>query len=54
MTKFMIEASECLSDALLRRRNAKELEQLPAEFEFKSSSFKSHKHDPQQCDLIIC
>jgi hypothetical protein len=24
------------------------------EFEFKSSNFREHGHDPQQCDLLVC
>jgi hypothetical protein len=53
---FMIEAiRSAFPDALLRRRNAKGTwNSCKAEFEFKSSNFKSHKHDPNQCDLIIC
>jgi len=53
---FMIEAIRAaFPDALLRRRNAKGTwNSCRAEFEFRSSSFKLHKHDPKQCDLIIC
>ncbi|MBN2381329.1 winged helix-turn-helix domain-containing protein [bacterium] len=53
---FMIEAiRNAFPDALLRRRNAKGTwNSCKAEFEYKSSNFKSHKHDPNQCDLIIC
>lgn len=53
---FMIEAiRSAFPDALLRRRNAKGTwNSCRAEFEFKSSSFRLHKHDPKQCDLIIC
>jgi hypothetical protein len=24
------------------------------EFEYKSSHFKTHKHDPEKCDIIVC
>jgi len=53
---FMIEGiRSSFPDALLRRRNAKGTwNSCRAEFEFKSSFFKLHKHDPRQCDLIIC
>lgn len=53
---FMIEAiRSAFPDALLRRRNAKGTwNSCRAEFEFRSSSFRAHKHDPKQCDLIIC
>jgi len=29
-------------------------ERVKIEFEFKSSNFKKHGHDPEQCDLIVC
>ncbi len=53
---FMIEGiRSAFPDALLRRKNTKGTwNSCRAEFEFKSSSFKYHKHDPKQCDLIIC
>jgi hypothetical protein len=53
---FMIEGiRSAFPDALLRRKNAKGTwNSCRAEFEFRSSNFKSHKHDPNQCDIIIC
>ncbi len=53
---FMIEGIRSgFPDALLRRKNNKGTwNSCRAEFEFKSSNFKVHKHDPCQCDLIIC
>ena len=29
-------------------------EKTTIEFEFSSSNFKKHNHDPDQCDLIVC
>jgi hypothetical protein len=53
---FMIEGvRSAFPDALLRRKNSKGTwNSCRAEFEFRSSSFKYHKHDPKQCELIIC
>ena len=34
--------------------NSKTGESYRAEFEYNSSSFYVHKHDPSNCDLIIC
>lgn len=53
---FMIEGiRSAFPDALLRRKNSKGTwNSCRAEFEFRSSSFKLHKHNPHQCDLIIC
>jgi len=42
-------------DAQLARKDEKgTYKPIKAEFEFKSSQFKLHGHDPKQCDLIIC
>jgi hypothetical protein len=27
---------------------------VSVEFEYKSSNFSQHHHDPNQCDMIIC
>jgi len=37
-------------DALIRRGDI----EYRAEFEFRSSSFYHHKHDPRKTDLVIC
>lgn len=37
-------------DAIVKRDDAT----YAVEFEFKSSNFWLHKHDPMKCDLIIC
>ena len=53
---FMIEGIRAkFPDALLRRKNEKgRWISCKAEFEFRSSHFRDHKHDPTQCDIIIC
>jgi len=53
---FRIEAIRSkFPDALLRRKNIKgKWTSCKAEFEYRSSDFKTHGHDPKQCDLIIC
>lgn len=53
---FMIEGIRSgFPDALLRRKNQKgNWSSCRAEFEFRSSNFNLHKHDPKGCDLIIC
>lgn len=52
---FMIEGiRNGFPDALLRKRNNKgKWTSCKAEFEYKSSFFKLHKHNPRLCDLII-
>ena len=41
-------------DAKGRRKIRKGWEDIWIEFEFKSSQFKVHGHDPKDCDAIIC
>jgi hypothetical protein len=41
-------------DCIGRRYNGKGWEKVAIEFEYKSSNFKQHKHDPKGCDIIIC
>lgn len=41
-------------DAKARRKTDKGWEDIWIEFEFKSSQFKTHKHDPKDCDIIVC
>ena len=35
-------------------RQQDQWERVRVEFEFKSSEFKNHGHDPSNCDLIVC
>jgi len=41
-------------DAKGRRKGRKGWEDIWIEFEFKSSHFKTHSHDPKECDVIVC
>lgn len=41
-------------DAKGRRKTSKGWEDIWIEFEFKSSHFKTHNHDPKECDIIVC
>lgn len=41
-------------DCIARRFTGKGWERIRVEFEFKSSSFKAHDHDPKECDMVIC
>lgn len=41
-------------DAKGRRKTSKGWEDVWIEFEYKSSHFKVHKHDPKECDIIVC
>lgn len=37
-----------------KKRHDGSFEDARIEFEFKSSSFKKHNHDPKDCDYIVC
>lgn len=37
-----------------RRTDNRRWERISIEFEFKSSNFKTHKHDSTLCELIVC
>jgi len=41
-------------DAKGRRKTTKGWVDVWIEFEFKSSYFKAHNHDPKECDIIVC
>jgi hypothetical protein len=41
-------------DCIARRQVEKGWERVAIEFEFKSSNFQQHGHDPNGCDLIVC
>jgi hypothetical protein len=41
-------------DCIAYRRSGEKEKLVRIEFEFRSSSFRSHKHDVKQCDLIVC
>lgn len=41
-------------DCVARRFTGKGWERLRIEFEFRSSAFKTHGHDPDVCDMVIC
>jgi len=41
-------------DCIARRFTGKGWERIRVEFEFRSSNFKLHGHDPKDCDVIVC
>ena len=41
-------------DMIGRIRTERGFEKRRIEFEYRSSSFKQHGHDPNNCDLIVC
>lgn len=41
-------------DCVARRFTGKGWERVLIEFEYSSSNFKLHKHNPDDCDIIVC
>jgi hypothetical protein len=41
-------------DCVARRKVDRGWERVAIEFEYKSSAFRRHRHDPDACDLIVC
>jgi len=41
-------------DCIAYRRVGDAEKRTKIEFEFRSSSFKTHRHDPAKCDVIVC
>lgn len=41
-------------DCVARRYTGKGWERILIEFEYQSSNFKMHGHDPAECDIIVC
>lgn len=41
-------------DCIAYRLSGDAEKRVRIEFEFRSSSFKAHRHDPAQCDCIVC
>lgn len=54
LNMYIEEIKPGFPDCLGRRFTGKGWELVSIEFEFKSSNFKDHKHDPSACDLIVC
>jgi hypothetical protein len=41
-------------DCIAYKRTGDTEKRVRIEFEFKSINFRSHKHDPKECDCIVC
>lgn len=41
-------------DCLATLGNGGQKHKVRIEFEFKSSSFRAHRHDPKKCDVVVC
>jgi len=54
LNMYIEEIKPGFPDCIARRFTGNGWERLSIEFEYFSSNFKSHKHNPQSCDMIVC
>ncbi len=54
LNMYIEEIKTGFPDCVGRRFTGRGWEKVYIEFEYKSSHFKDHGHDPKKCDLIVC
>ncbi len=54
LNMYIEEIKPGFPDCVGRRFTGKGWELVSIEYEFRSSNFKDHKHDPKKCDIIVC
>lgn len=54
LNMYIEEIKPGFPDCIGRRFTGKGWEEVKIEFEYKSSNFQSHKHDPKNCDIVVC
>jgi len=54
LNMYIEEIKPGFPDCVARRFTGKGWERLLVEFEYKSSNFLQHGHDPEACDVVIC
>lgn len=54
LNMYIEEIKPGFPDCIGRRFTGKGWERVSIEFEYKSSHFKQHGHDPNECSIIVC
>ncbi|MBM4241369.1 MAG: hypothetical protein FJ150_06895 [Euryarchaeota archaeon] len=54
LNMYVEEIKPGFPDCIGRRFNGRGWELVRIEFEFKSSNFVAHEHNPRNCDIIVC
>jgi hypothetical protein len=54
LNMYIEEIKPGFPDCIARRFVGKGWERVSIEFEYTSSNFKAHGHDPEQCDIVVC
>ncbi len=54
LNMYIEEIKPGFPDCIGRRFTGKGWERVAIEFEYKSSHFQQHGHDPNECDIVVC
>jgi len=54
LNMYVEEVKPGFPDCIGRRFTGKGWEKVSIEFEYKSSNFQDHGHNPENCDIIVC
>jgi len=54
LNMYIEEIKPGFPDCIARRFVGKGWERVAIEFEYTTSNFKAHGHDPEQCDIVVC
>jgi hypothetical protein len=54
LNMYIEEIKPGFPDCIGRRFTGKGWERVSIEFEYKSSQFKEHNHNPDECDMVVC
>lgn len=54
LNMYIEEIKPGFPDCVARRFVGKGWERISIEFEYRSSNFRDHKHDPKECDVLVC
>jgi len=54
LNMYIEEIKPGFPDCIGRRFTGRGWEKVAIEFEYKSSNFQDHGHDPKECDIIVC
>ena len=54
LNMYIEEIKTGFPDCIGRRFTGKGWEKVSIEFEYKSSNFRDHGHNPENCDVIVC
>lgn len=54
LNMYIEEIKPGFPDCIARRFTGRGWEKVLIEFEFRSSHFQDHKHDPKGCDIVVC